>query len=266
MLNASQGTTGGGDDAFITKLSAGGARVYSTYLGGSGTDRGLGIAVDAAGSAYVTGDTFSTNFPTASPLQAANLGGPDDAFVTKLNAAGSALVYSTYLGGSGPDQGDGIAVDAAGNAYVTGGTGSTNFPTASPLQALNGPTDAFVTKLNAAGSALLYSTYLGGSSLDIGNGIAVDAAGNAHVTGFTNSSNFPTCPKDSGPCAIITGSPLQAANGGASDAFVTKLNAAGSALLYSTYLGGSSDDGGNGIAVDAAGNAYVTGSTFSTDF
>ena len=252
-----QAALAGGYDAFVTKLSPSGtALVYSTYLGGSSNDEGYGIAVDSAGSAYVTGQTFSSNFPTASPLQAANAG-EYDAFVAKLNPAGSALVYSTYLGGSAFDSGSGIAVDSAGSAYVTGQTNSSNFPTASPLQAANaGGSDAFVAKLNPAGSALVYSTYLGGSSKDFGNGIAVDSAGSASIVGSTSSTNFPT--------AV----PLQAANASASgdNAFVAKLNPAGSALIYSTYLGGSNYDDGNGIAVDAAGSAYVTGYTGSTNF
>ena len=228
--------------------------VYSTYLGGSGSDVGLGIAVDTGGSAYLTGQTGSTNFPTASPLQAAK-GGGNDAFIAKLNAAGTALVYSTYLGGSSDDGGYGIAVDTGGSAYLTGITGSTNFPTASPLQAANGGgTDAFAAKLNAAGTALVYSTYLGGSNSDVGRGIAVDAGGSAYLTGETLSANFPTA------------SPLQAANGGLNDAFAAKLNAAGTALVYSTYLGGSSQDIGWGIAVDAGGSAYLTGYTVSTNF
>jgi hypothetical protein len=254
--NPLQAAYGGGIyDAFVAKVNAAGsALVYSTYLGGSGNDNGYGIAVDGSGNAYVTGDTNSTNFPTANPLQAAN-GGGDDAFVAKVNAAGSALVYSTYLGGSGWEFGQGIGVDTFGNAYVTGLTQSTNFPTANPLQAaFGGGTDAFVAKVNAAGSALVYSTYLGGSAGDVGDGIAMDASGNAYVTGYTFSANFPTA------------NPLQAANGGSSDAFVAKLNAAGSALVYSTYLGGSGDDEGVGIAVDASGNAYVMGDTTSTNF
>jgi len=249
-----QAAFGGAQDAFVAKVSAGGGLLYSTYLGGSGADVGHGIAVDSAGNAYVAGETFSTNFPTASPLQAA-FGGARDAFIAKLNAAGSALVYSTYLGGSGEDYGFGIAVDSTGSAYVTGITYSYNFPTASPLQATNGSgIDAFVAKLNAAGSALVYSTYLGGSGSDGGFGIAVDSAGNAYVTGYTTSTNFPTA------------SPLQAANGGGNDAFVAKLNATGSALVYSTYVGGSGREEARAIAVDSTGSAYVTGNTDSYNF
>ncbi|MGA2610109.1 MAG: choice-of-anchor D domain-containing protein [Terriglobia bacterium] len=257
-------------DVFVTKLNpSGSALVYSTYLGGSGWDQGSGIAVDAAGNAYVTGTTYSADFPTANPLQATNKAaaahpGHDTAFVAKLSSTGSALVYSTYLGGSNEDAASGIAVDSSGNAYVTGGTSSTNFPTVNPFQATCGGSwqncgDAFVAKLNPAGSALVYSTYLGGSGGDGASGIAVDAAGNAYVTGTTDSTNFPTA------------NPLQAncdgcANNNRRDAFVAKLNPAGSALVYSTYLGGSSYDDGTGIAVDAAGNAYVAGRTYSTDF
>jgi hypothetical protein len=190
------------------------------------------------------------------PLQRANAGGDGDAFVAKLNPTGSALVYSTYLGGGGQDAGLGIAVDTSGNAYMTGSTSSTDFPTVHPLQPAIGSTaNAFVAKLNPAGSALVYSTYLGGSSSDGGQGIAVDTSGNAYVTGTAVSTDFPTV------------NPLQpASGGGGADAFVAKLNPAGSALVYSTYLGGSSIDKGTAIAVDASGNAYITGSTFSTDF
>ena len=243
---------------------------YSTYLGGSSYDVGGAIAVDSSGNAYVTGQTYSKDFPTVNPFQA-SLKGSVNAFVSKLNSTGSALVYSTYLGGSTIEWGAGIALDSAGNAYVTGYTQSTDFPTANPFQATCGSCtslpDAFVSKLNPAGSALVYSTYLGGSNSDQGGGIAVDSSGNAYVAGFTNSSDFPTA------------NPLQGSlNGGqyslcnamfgvvCHDAFVAELNASGSALVYSTYLGGSADDEGYGIAVDAAGNAYVTGLTFSTDF
>jgi hypothetical protein len=228
---------------------------YSTYLGGSDWDLGYGIAVDGSGNAYVTGYTLSSNFPTKNPFQGAYGGGKYDAFVTKLNIDGQTLSYSTYLGGSDSDGGNGIAVDGSGNAYVTGGTYSPNFPTKNPYQgALSGNEDVFVTKLNSDGQTLSYSTYLGGSSNDSGSDIAVDGSGNAYVTGYTFSSNFPTQ------------NPFQGALGGESDAFVTKLNIDGQTLAFSTYLGGSGSDPGNGIAVDGSGNAYVTGYTFSSNF
>ena len=198
---------------------------YSTYLGGSGDDTGTGIAVDSAGNAYVTGFTASTNFPTANALQSTFGGGPADAFVTKLNASGSALVYSTYLGGTGDDGGHGIALDSAANAYVTGATNSNNFPTANALQSTFGGTyDAFVTKLNPAGSALVYSTYLGGSGDDGGHDIAVDSAGNAYVTGYTLSTDFPTA------------NAFQRTIAGAYDAFVTKIGEASRLLNIATRL------------------------------
>jgi uncharacterized protein (TIGR03437 family) len=254
---------GGAGDVFVTKLTpAGNALVYSTYLGGNGEDDGYGIAVDAAGSAYVVGYTASTNFPIQSPYQA-TLRAHANAFVTKLAPAGNALVYSTYLGGTGWDQGNAIAVDAAGSAYITGFTASTDFPTQSAYQATfqGGPMDAFVTKLTPAGTALVYSTYLGGNGSEASseeneqrNGIAVDSAGSAYIAGYTTSTNFPTQ------------SAYQATYQGGEDAFVTKLTPAGNALVYSTYLGGSGEDDAFGIAVDAAGAAYVVGRTFSTNF
>jgi PKD repeat protein len=275
-VNALQPALRGTADAFVAKLNpAGSALVYSTYLGGSNYEGSSGIAVDSAGNAYVTGTTFSFDFPTANALQS-TLGGASDAFVAKIDAAG-ALVYSTYLGGAAAgDDGAGIAVDSAGNAYVTGSTRSSDFPTTNALQStLRGIQAAFVAKLNAAGSALVYSTYLGGSNFctfyqscygDDGASIAVDSAGNAYVTGTTYSSDFPTA------------NALQPTLRGVRNVFVAKLNAAGSALVYSTYLGGSGSNScdqygycyrgeyGAGIAVDTAGNAYVTGSTSSFDF
>jgi hypothetical protein len=261
--NPIQAAEAGGGDVYIAKLNAAGsALVYSTYLGGSDFEIAEGIAVDSSGNAYVTGDTRSTNYPTANARQAAN-GGGQDAFVTKVNAAGSALVYSTYLGGSASDQGESVAVDPAGNSYVTGTTDSTNFPTANAFQPANGGVsvtqDAFVTKLNAAGTALVYSTYLGGTGGEVGHGIAVDSAGAAYVTGGTGSNNtFPTA------------NAIQCARAGGADVFVTKINAAGNALAYSTYIGGSNSSStielGRFIAIDSAGNAYVAGGTNSTDF
>src|SRR5271157_741178 len=227
---------------------------YSTYLGGTASDQANGIAVDSSGSAYITGYANSLDFPVAAPLQGTNHGAPD-VFVAKLNPAGTALVYSTYLGGSGDDRAFGIAVDANGNAYVAGTTSSTDFPTMNPLQAaLAGGTDAFVAKLNVSGNRLVYSTYLGGTGDDSAAGIAVDSTGAAVIVGATVSANFP-----------VVNAQQEAQHGG-KDAFVAKLNAGGSALLYSTYLGGSSDDNAAGVAVDGAGNAYVVGSTSSADF
>ena len=246
--------SGGGSDAFVTKINAAGtAIVYSTYLGGSATDGGTGIAVDSDGNAYVTGYAASTDFPRVNPIQSSR-SGSYDIFVTKINAAGNAFVYSTYLGGSDSDQGTSIGVDAEGAVYVSGLTASTNFPTANAIQATygGGINDGVALKINAAGSALVYSTYLGGSGDDRGNDIAVDSAGRAYVIGSTDSSNFPLA------------NAIQASlAGGSNDAFVAKLNAAGTAFVYSTYFGGSGRDEGNGVAADSAGNTYLTGRTDS---
>jgi Beta-propeller repeat/Abnormal spindle-like microcephaly-assoc'd, ASPM-SPD-2-Hydin len=236
---------------------------YSTYLGGSYAygAAGFGIAVDSTGNAYVIGTTDSADFPTVNPFQSKLLGS-QNAFVTKFNGDGTALVYSTYLGGSNFDIGSGIAVDSSGNAYVTGSTESSDFPTKNAIQpTFHGGTDAFVTEINAEGNALVYSTYLGGSSSDEGNGIAVDSSGNAYIAGVTYSTDFPTTP----------GAFQTVCNGGSNcvgngDAFVSKISPNGTAFVYSTYLGGSAQDGGDDIATDSAGNAYVTGSTLSADF
>jgi len=263
---------GGASDGFLTVVSATGTSIlYSTYLGGNNEDAANGVAIDSVGDAFVTGLTYSTNFPiTAARLQGVN-GGNGDAFLAMVNThlcGFGSLVYSTYLGGSGLDQGNGVAVDSLGNAYVTGATASTKAtlgftPPAGAYQAdcaldtqgvCEG--DAFVAKLNPGTNTLLYFTYLGGSLADAGTGIGVDPKGDAYVTGSTSSVNFPT-----------TGSVFQLNYGGGNaDAFVTELNPSGSALLYSTFLGGSNTDTGNGIAVDTSGNAFVTGQTCSVDF
>jgi hypothetical protein len=249
---------GGGLDGFLAKLDPSGSTlVFSTYLGGSNADSSLDIALDGAGSTYVTGSTGSIDFPTTLGAAQATLAGSTDAFVAKLNATGSALVYSTYVGGAAGDFGTSIAVDGSGRAHVAGSSASSDFPaTAGAVQTTNaGGNDAFVTTLNATGSVVLSSTYLGGSAADSALGIALDGAGNAYVTGFTASSDFPT-----------TVSAAQTAYAGNRDAFVTKLDATQSARLYSTYLGGAGGDDGNNIAVSSAGSAYVTGVTLSTDF
>jgi hypothetical protein len=261
---------GGFDDAFVTKLNAAGtALVYSTYLGGSGQDEGFAIAVDDAGEAFVTGRTYSSDFTagctTPCTLLDASLSGPNDAFVTKLNAAGTALVYATYLGGLSDDFGDGIAVDGGGAAYVMGTTYSPDFTAGctapcTVLDASWGGPDAFVTKLDAAGTALVYSTFVGGTGFDDSVGeIALDGTGGASVSGHTSSADFTAgC---IAPCVV-----LDASLGGSEDVFVTKLNAAGTGLVFSTFLGGSGREDGFGIAVDDAGAAFVTGSTSSSDF
>jgi hypothetical protein len=265
-----QQTLAGESDVFVAKLSADGSKLlYSTYVGGHNGERGNAIAVDSSGSAYVTGYTHSKDFPTVNPVQAAFAGGNADAFVLKLDPSGTALIYSTYLGGGNdrPDIGTAIAVDSAGNAYVTGYTNSRDFPTVNPIQPFVGPTDVFVAKLNAAGSALLYSTHLGGSADDEAMGIAVDATGSAYITGETESPNFPTTPGAlsrscvSVPAHIPIG---DICSGG--DAFVSKLSPDGSRLIYSTYLNGSGFEVGRSIAVGFDGSAYVTGFTGSGDF
>ncbi|MEO7658140.1 MAG: SBBP repeat-containing protein, partial [Pyrinomonadaceae bacterium] len=256
-LNPIQSAYGGSlADAFVAKFNPAGSQiVYSTYLGGNGNDGVTGIAIDPTGNAHVTGVTFSSNFPTANPLQANFRGGAFDAFVTKINPSGTSLIYSTYLGGTDEDRGFRVALDGGGNAYVAGMTLSQNFPIVSALQpTFGGGSDAFITKLNPAG-AISYSTFLGGNGLDGATGLAVTSAGNAYVAGFTTSTNFPLA------------NPLQPLNnGGAFDAFVTKLNMAGTALDYSTYLGGGGYDSGFDIAADSSGNAYVFGRTDSTNF
>jgi Beta-propeller repeat len=256
---AYQTTYAGGNDVFVTKLNAAGsALLYSTYLGGSAQEDGRGIAVDGSGDAYVTGDTYSDNFPTTAGAFRTSFGGGTDGFAAELNATGSALVYSTFLPGNQYDQGSGIAVDNSGDAYVAGYTESSNFPTtAGALQTtFGGSYDAFVTKLNAAGTAAVYSTFLGGSNYDQGEGIAVDGSGNAYVGGWSASANFPLT-SDAFQSTLVGGAPA---------AFVAKLNSSGSALIYSSFLGGNNSSTGYAIAVDSAGSAYLAGSTFSTNF
>lgn len=264
--NALQATRHGDSDVFIAKINpTGSTLLYATYLGGAADDVSNSIAIDPTGNVYVTGFTESTDFPTLQPIRATltnkNPAG-SNAFVVKLNAAGSALIYSTYLGGSGDrigksDSGNGIAADSQGNAYITGVTASSDFPTYHALQASSPDSStastAFVTKLNPAG-AFIYSTFLGGSQGDGGASIATDSVGNAYITGSTFSADFPIC------------NAFQPTLKGVNNAFVTKLNAAGSALLYSTYLGGNYNDSGVAIAVDSAGDAYVAGDAESTDF
>jgi hypothetical protein len=247
-------------DAFVTKLNASGSGLlFSTYLGGSFGDSGTGIAVDAAGNIYVAGETSSKNFPTVNAFQSAPT--PTDncfnGFVAKINPATPSYVFSTYLGGSTCDTAYAIALDGAADVYIAGQTTSPDFPTANALQPTIGDPfsgDAFVTKLTTNG-AVVYSTFLGGDSLDSSRGIAVNASGEAVIAGNTSSANFPVV------------NSLQPFNDfGESDAFVAKLNSQGSALVYSTFLGGDGSEFARGVALDAAGNAHVVGITNSRNF
>ena len=262
-VNAKYPNLQGDHDIFVTKINSNGSQIlYSTYLGGSNFsddgyfETGKSIAVDGTGNAIVTGSTMSTDFPVINAKYPNYAGGQMDAFVTKFSPTGSELLYSTYLGGNRGEQINSIAVDGTGNTYITGWTNSGNFPTFNAKYPYwqGGWPDAFVTKFSSDGQSLGYSTYLGGSHWDNGFGIAVDSAGNAYVTGTTQSSNFPTI-----------NAKYPSLKGG-SDAFVTKFSADGTNVLYSTYLGGTSEESGSGIAVDNNRNAYITGQTISIDF
>ena len=264
--NALYSSHNGGYDAFVTKLNPTGSNlIYSTFLGGSGDDKGWGIAVDSAGNAYVTGEMNSTDFPTTTNAYDTSYGNTD-VFLVKVSSNGSSLEYATYLGGSNADYGSGVAVDSLGDAYVTGHTSSSDFPTTTLAfdTTKNNGWDAFVTVLHPAGGGvndLLYSTYLGGGYADYGTGIAVRPGGthtDAYVTGYTESSDFPT-----------TMLAFDNTYNGVEDGFVARLNPAGSGssdLIYSTFLGGGTHDWANGIAVDGWGAAYVVGTTQSYYF
>jgi hypothetical protein len=239
---------------------------YSTYLGGNGEEEGMRIAVDSQGNTYITGYTYSTNFPLTNGAFDNTINGTD-VFVVKLNSAGNGLVFSTVLGGTNAEEGHGIAVDGSGNIYLTGWTNSTDFPvTPGAFDPSYNPGsewwhhDAFVTKLNSSGTALLYSSYLGGSYNDSAYaGIVVDSNRNAYVAGYTSSGDFPTTP-----------GAFRRSLSGHGDAFITKLNPTGTALVFSTYLGGkvggNGDDGAGGIAIDSSGYVYITGDAGTTDF
>jgi hypothetical protein len=256
LLNPMQSVPAGDTDIFVTKWNAAGNRIlYSTYIGGSNRDVPLGIAVDAAGNAYIAGFTYSANFPITSGALRSSFSGQSKAFVLKLSPSGNSLIYSTFLGGSGSDYATGIAVDATGQTYIPGYTASVDFPVSpNAFQGFygGGEFDGFFAKLNAAGSQLVYATYLGGIGNDTAFAVALDPAGDVYLTGQTQSSNFPVFQA------------FQTTNS-ESDAFVVKLNAS-SQVLYSTYLGGTGSSTGTGIAADAAGNAYVAGYTNAPDF
>jgi hypothetical protein len=256
-VNAVQASLSGFADAFAVKLNRSGSSiVYATYLGGSDHENGNGIAADMAGNAYIVGKTSSSNFPTQNAFQGSYGGGMDDAFVAKLSSTGDSFAFSTLLGGEEDEGAEGVFVDDRGRTYVVGKTWSTGFPTVNAYQGTNvvSDDDAFVTMLQSSGTTARFSTFLGGSGFDYGRAVAVDVAGSVYVVGSTSSSDFPTI------------NALQGARALESDMFLAKLNAAGSALVYSTYLGGSGTDIPYGIAVDPRGNAHIVGSTTSADF
>jgi hypothetical protein len=227
---------------------------YSTLFGGSGDTSVTSVAFDSYGNAVVAGWTTATDLPANGARQKS--GGSVDAFVAKLSSSGNKIVWCTYLGGIGDDRAFGVAVDSANNVYVAGYTQSTNFPLVGAIQTkLLGSRNAFVSKLNATGTSIVYSTYLGGSSHDQAYAIAVDSTGSAYVTGDAYSTNFP-----------VFNAYQSAFAGGQQDAFVTKLNPAGNGLVFSTFLGGSAADHGAAIALDASRNVYVTGATYSSNF
>lgn len=247
-----------GFDGFITKLNATGtALIYSSYIGGNDGDYSRSIVIDTSNNAYISGSTYSTNFPTSMGAFQNVAGGLVDIFVSKINAYGSALIYSTYIGTFNNEEGQSIAVDTSGNAYITGRAHFGFIITPGAFQSVNGGgSDAFIIKLNTAGSALIYSTYVGGNGSDSGYDIALDSFNNAYITGDTESSNYLVSPD-----AFQNGH-----EGGFTDAFVTKINASGTQLIYSTYVGGNGDDTAYSIAVDMNDNAYITGLTESTNF
>lgn len=255
-----QSSNAGLQDAFVAKLSSTGEQLlFSTYLGGAGADHGGAIAIDPTGTAYITGYTSSANFPVRNPYQR-YIAGACNSYIARLNTAGSDLLFSTYFGGSGctmayPETGQAIAVDSQGNAYIAGVTSSSDFPVRNAIQPnLQGSSDVFAAKVTSIGG-LLFSTYLGGSGVDVGNAIAVDPSGSIYVAGYTYSTDFP-----------VTVPAVQADNAGGCDAFLFKLSPAGDTLLYATYLGGSGSDTASAIALDSRGNVYLAGWTLSTNF
>lgn len=256
LVNPIQPALAGASDAFVLKLSPQGDElVFSTFLGGSGSETGRDIATDGSGRALVTGFTSSPDFPLNNPFQDQIAGGSGDAFCVMLNSQGNGLVYGSYLGGSGDEFGEGVYADHAGNGYFCGQTGSPDFPLLVPFQAAygGGSTDGYLARLTPAGQ-VVYCTYLGGSGTDLASNVFVDAADCPYLTGETGSPDFPVL------------NPIQGSLPGASAIFITKFEADGENLAYGTYLGGSGMDQGRDIAVSPSGSAFVTGYTSSLDF
>ncbi|MHC5009230.1 MAG: SBBP repeat-containing protein, partial [Planctomycetota bacterium] len=274
IVDGIQTTLTGFRDAFVMKLaSQDGAILYSTFLGGDYADEAHGITLNGAGEIYLVGSTQSSDFPTVDPIQGGPIGNPysySDAFITKLSADGSTILYSTYLGGAKDDRAVALELDADGNVIFAGNTDSANFPMMNPIQAAYaGEQDIFVTRLSADGSVIDYSTYLGGEDWDRVARLVLDSSGNAYVAGSTRSIAFPTTPgafQEQFVGAILGCEVPFGADHNCDDAFVTKLTPDGSALAYSTYLGGTGTDEARDLAVDSAGRAHVVGYTVSQDF
>jgi len=258
-VGAYQTNIGGDRDVFVTKLSSDGERLlFSSFIGGSNGDNGNALIIDEHENIYITGRTGSSNFPTTTNSLQQNFGGVYyDAFITKLNSTGNELLYSSFWGGSDSDFGLSISMDSDGFIYLIGETNSENLLTTEQAyqKSFGGYYDAFITKINLTDNELVYSTFLGGNSWDSGNSIVLDIQGNAYLTGFTKSENFPT-----------TANAVQKYFGGYSDAFVTILNSSGSEVIYSTFLGGNFKDYGHSITLDEQGSVYLAGYTLSDDF
>jgi hypothetical protein len=257
---AIQTTKGIYEDGFVLKLNpTGTGLVYSTFLGGNNQDYINEIAIDSVGNVFIEGDTFSSDLPVSSTAKQKIKAADRDSFVAKINSTGTGIEYLTYIGGNSYEYTNGIAIDSAGNAYIAGVTYSTDFPTTAGAKQTvlsgSGSTDCFATKVNPDGSDFLYSTYIGGTGYDNAEDISIDNAGNAYVVGRTNSTNYP----------VTTGA-FQTTSKGSYDLVLTKINPTGSNWVYSTYLGGTSDQYVNAIAVDNEGKATVVGYSYGKDF
>jgi len=262
LVRQMQDELGGPRDIFVSHLSADGSQLlFSTYLGGTGTDEGNGIAIDPANNVYISGTTTNGTFPLKGQAQTNYGGGTRDLIITKIDPFNAALVYSTLWGGTGDDLARGIVVDELGSAYLTGYTTSTTFPTRNRLRASGGGTECFVLKMHPEGNDALWGTFLGGSSTEQGFGIGIDAEKNVYVAGYTQSLNYPLVQ----PLQTAVGSPCRATPCTA-DWFLARFRADGQQLQFSTYLGGNSGDQPRAVAVSPEGAFHIVGNSQSSTF